>query len=61
MNEQIERARKTLKLIEDSISDMEEGARRPDLDARRDELLAALGMVRENVRALHDDLGAATT
>jgi hypothetical protein len=56
MNEQIEKATEALGQIEASILDMEEDARRPDLDARRDDLLAALVLVRENVRAVKDHL-----
>jgi hypothetical protein len=56
MNEQIEKATEALGQIEASILDMEEDARRPDLDARRDDLLAALVLVRENVQAVKDHL-----
>lgn len=58
MNEQIEKATESLGQIENAISDLEEGARRPDLDARRDELLAALVLIRENVQTVKDRIAA---
>lgn len=58
MNEQIEKATEALGQIGEAISDLEDGARRPDLDARRDELLAALVLIRENVQSVKDSLGA---